>query len=81
MLFPFLRIHDVRSLVAPLEAIFEERAKHPVLLVDAVEESANVTLPAEMASGELYGMIDSHISPHTRSRHTNGDLTSGPIGI
>ena len=27
-----------------------------MLLVDAVEESANVTLPAEIASGELYGM-------------------------
>jgi len=39
MLFPFFRIHDVSSLFAPVEAIFEERAKHPVLLVDAVEEA------------------------------------------
>jgi hypothetical protein len=41
-----------------------------VLLVDAVEESANVTLPAEIASGELYGMtLGCHISPHIHSRH------------
>jgi len=82
MLFPFLRIHDVGRLFAPVEAIFEERAKHPVLLVDAVEESANVTLPGEIASGKLHGMIFGfHISPHTDSRHTNGDLRSGSMGI
>jgi len=50
MLFPFFRIHDVSSLFAPVEAIFEERAKHPVLLVDAVEESANMTVPARLLS-------------------------------
>ncbi len=44
MLFPFLRIHDVGSLFAAVEAIFEERAKHPVLLVDAVKESAYMTV-------------------------------------
>src|SRR5258708_39772246 len=43
MLFPLLRIHDVRSLFAPVEAIFEERAKHSVLLVNIVKESANMT--------------------------------------
>src|SRR5260370_30390244 len=74
MLFAFFGIHDVGSLFAPVEAIFEEGAKHPVLLIAAIKESANVTLPAEIASGELYGMIDSHISPHTDSRDTNEDL-------
>jgi hypothetical protein len=53
-----------------------------VLLVSAVEESANVTLPAEIASGELYGMtLVCHISPHMHSRHTNGDLESGSVSI
>jgi hypothetical protein len=47
----------VGRLFAPVEAIFEERAKHPVLLVDAVEESANMTVPGEIASGKLHGMI------------------------
>src|SRR5882762_4641822 len=61
----------MESFFPPLEAIFDERAKHPVLLVDAVEESANVTLPGEIASGKLHGMIFGfHISPHTHSRHT-----------
>src|ERR1700676_4785613 len=65
MFFPVFRNHDVGRLFAPVEAIFEERTKHPVLLVDAVKESTNVTLPAEIASGELYGLTSSHISPHT----------------
>src|SRR5260370_31327014 len=54
----------------PPEALFDDRAKHPVPLVDAVEESANVRLAAETASGELYGMtLGRHISPHIHSRH------------
>jgi hypothetical protein len=55
----------MESFFPPLEALFDERAKHSVLLVDAVEESANMTLPAEIASGEMYGMtLVCHISPH-----------------
>src|SRR5207244_3425238 len=50
------------------EAIFDERAKHSVLLVGAVEESANVTLPAEIAPGKLHGLsLGSHISPQFQS--------------
>src|SRR5712664_110014 len=60
----------MESFFPPLEALFDERAKHPVLLVDAVEESANVTLSAEIASGEMYGMtLACHISPHMHSRY------------
>src|ERR1700674_4112277 len=60
----------MESFIPPFEAAFEERAKHPVLLVGAVEESANVTLPAETASGKLHGKIlGRHISPHIHSRH------------
>jgi hypothetical protein len=50
-------VDEMESFISALEAVFEERAKHPVLLVGAVEESANVMLPAEIATGELYGMI------------------------
>src|SRR2546430_14279321 len=50
------------------EAIFDERAKHSVLLVGAVEESANVTLPAEITPGKLHGLsLGSHISPQFQS--------------
>jgi hypothetical protein len=37
----------VVSLVALFETILDERAKHAVLLVDAVEERANMTILAE----------------------------------
>jgi hypothetical protein len=36
-----------------IEPIFEERAKHAVLLVDGVEESADMILPAEIDPREL----------------------------
>jgi hypothetical protein len=61
----------MEGFISPVKAIFDERVKHPVLLVSAVEESANVTLPAEIASGELYGMtLVCHISPHMHRRNT-----------
>src|SRR5260370_11228185 len=60
------------GLCAPPIAIFEERAKHPVFLVGAVEESANVTLPAEIAPGELYGMtLGCHISPQSHGHRSD----------
>src|SRR5882762_2656550 len=56
--------------IPPVEAIFEERAKHSVLLVGAVEEGANVTSLAAIASCKLHGMtLGCHISPHLHSRH------------
>jgi hypothetical protein len=45
----------VESFVATLEALSDERAKHPVLLVEVVEESANVTLLAENTPGASHG--------------------------
>ncbi|MGO9817556.1 MAG: hypothetical protein ACLPG5_05700, partial [Acidocella sp.] len=39
-----------------LKALFDERAKHPVLLVRAVEKSANVTMLAENAPGTSHGI-------------------------
>jgi hypothetical protein len=53
----------VESLFSPIKALCDKRAKHPVLLVDAVEERANVTFPAESATGKLHGtIVGSHIS-------------------
>src|ERR1700741_3673802 len=60
----------MESFIPSVEAIFVERAKHPVFLVGAVEESANVTLSGKIAPGKLHGMtLGRHISPHTHSRH------------
>jgi hypothetical protein len=43
-----------------------QSAQQGVLLVDAVEESTNMTLPAKTASGELYGMtLGRYITSHT----------------
>jgi hypothetical protein len=63
MIFPLLGVNEVESLIPPLEAIFDERAKHPVLLVDAVEESADVVVPTEHTTGKLHGVMGSHMSP------------------
>src|SRR6267378_1931879 len=60
----------MEGFIPPVEALFEERAKHSVLLVGAVEEGANVTSLAAIASCKLHGMtLGCHISPHLHSRH------------
>src|SRR5438270_9855073 len=59
-----LRVHDVEGLVRAVKALFDERAKHPVLLVEAVEESANMTMLAETAPGTLHGTaVRTHFLP------------------
>src|SRR6185295_16564814 len=55
--FPSLGINEMEGFVAHVEAILNERSKDTVLLVDAVEESTNVTLPAEGATGKLHRMF------------------------
>jgi hypothetical protein len=57
MVFAQLGVDNVESLFSPVETLSDERAKHPVLLVDAVEESANVTSSTESTSGKLDRMI------------------------
>jgi hypothetical protein len=52
----------VESFLSSVEAVFDIGAKHPVLLVGAIKESANVTLAAESAASKLHGMVTgSHI--------------------
>src|SRR5205823_10003498 len=59
-----LRVHDVEGLVPAVKALFDERARHPVLLVEAVEESANMTMLAETAPGTLHGTaVRTHFLP------------------
>src|SRR5438128_4413694 len=61
MFVPQPGVHDVESFLSPVKAFFDERAKHPVLLVDAVEERADVTFAAERPPGKLDGMLVSHV--------------------
>src|SRR6266576_2541086 len=64
MIFPQVGVHEVTSSVAPLKAVFHERAKHLVLLVHTVEEGANMSVLAEPAAGTLHGTtVRCHISP------------------
>jgi hypothetical protein len=49
------------DLVPPVETILDERAKHAVLLVDAVKERAYVTMLADSSSGGLRGVLG---APH-----------------
>jgi hypothetical protein len=68
----------MKSPVAPLKPLFDERAKHPVLLVEAIEKSANVTLFAKHAISYVDGtFIALHdgpprewISAPTRAAHS-----------
>jgi len=43
----------VERLLSPVESVFDERPEYPVLLVQAVEERAHVTVPAESTAVEL----------------------------
>jgi hypothetical protein len=54
MVLPQLRVHDVKGFIPLLETLFDERAEYPVLLVEIVEESANVPVMAETATGALH---------------------------
>src|SRR4051794_31864437 len=55
MVFPQLGAHDMEGFFPPLDALFDKRAEYPVLLVEVVEESANVPMLAEAAAGALHG--------------------------
>jgi hypothetical protein len=55
VIFPLLGFHDVGSLFASVEAIFEKRAKNSALLVEVAEESANMPVLAKTAVGTPHG--------------------------
>jgi hypothetical protein len=67
--FPSLGVDEMEGFVASVETILDERAKHSMMLVDAVEERANMTVPAESARGELRGLRgDIHILTFAQER-------------
>src|SRR5712671_7245342 len=66
----------MEGFIPQVEAIFDERAKDPVLLVDAVEEGANVTLPAEDAPGKLHGTV---VGDHGSAPFRNAPRLAGPM--
>jgi hypothetical protein len=56
----------VEGFVPPIEALFDERAKHSVLLVEVVEESANMTVLAERGPGTSHGTAVDSMSKRER---------------
>jgi hypothetical protein len=73
MFFPQLRVDEMKSFIAPVETIFDERAKHSVLLVGVIEESTNM-LAGEIVSKQRHGLtLGRHISPHM----TNAEIALG----
>src|SRR5271169_2763434 len=48
------------SLISPIETILDKRAQHAMLLVDAVEERANVTMLAKDTIRQPHGFLDGH---------------------
>jgi hypothetical protein len=44
---PPARIDDVNGLLTRVEAVFDEREQNPIVIVGAVEKSADVTVPAQ----------------------------------
>src|SRR5207253_9547233 len=63
MFLPQLGVHDVESSLSSVEPILDERAKDPVLLVEAVEEGAQVTLTSQDAPCKTHGTT---VRPHRR---------------
>ena len=64
MLFSSLGVDEVKGLIPLVEAVFDKRAKHTVLLVDAVEERANVAILAKSVWRNLERIVVGfHTSP------------------
>jgi hypothetical protein len=67
ILVPILGSHDVSSLFTPVKAILVEEAKHPVLLVEAIEERANMSVRPDAGAGTLQEIaVRRHVSPPVR---------------
>src|SRR5258708_3021780 len=56
MFFASLRVNEMIGLIPLVETIPKIRAEHAMLLVDAVEERANMTLLTENTPRKLHGM-------------------------
>src|SRR4051794_20636527 len=67
MFFSPLRVDEMEGFVPLVEAVLDERPQHAVLLVGAVEECADMAMPAESASGKVQRIVVVfHASPPRR---------------
>src|SRR5947209_2344255 len=62
--FPSIGVNEMEGFVPPVETILNERAKHAMLLVDAVKKRTNMMILVESTRGKLRGVrCGVHISP------------------
>jgi hypothetical protein len=61
MLFPTLWVNEMEGLISLFEAVLDERPKHTMLLIDAVEERTDVSRPKQtvwrVPNGQLLGGV------------------------
>src|SRR5580704_14218392 len=77
MLFPSPGIDKVGNLFAAIEGVSDEGAKHPMLLIDVVEERADVTVPAQGAPSKLdRAIVARHKINHLTSAGRNATTTT-----
>ena len=69
VLLHLIGVHDVESPLTSVETVLDERAKDPVLFLDAVEERADVTVLTENAPCKLHGMLSGFHGPPRNARN------------
>jgi hypothetical protein len=58
--FPQVRVNEMKDFIPSVETIFDERAKHSVLLISVIEESANMTLAGDIQILELGNRVEAN---------------------
>jgi hypothetical protein len=60
MFFPQLGVNEMKDFIPSVETIFDERAKHSVLLIGVIEESTNMTLAGDITVGNPHGLTSGY---------------------
>jgi hypothetical protein len=67
VILPKFGVDDMKGLLTPFKPLFDERTKHSVLLVEAIEKSANVRLFAKNAISYVDGtFMELHDGPPSK---------------
>jgi hypothetical protein len=60
MFFPQVGVDEMKDFIPSVETIFDEGAKHSVLLIGVVEESTNMTLASDIIAGKPHGLTSEY---------------------
>jgi hypothetical protein len=73
MFVPSIGVNEMEDFVPPVETILDKRAKHAMVLVDAVEERTNMTILIEKTLNKLRGLRGGlHILAFTQKESRSG---------